>query len=303
MAKSKRAAGVPPRQATSVAALQQPAPAPAQGSPEEAKPQNNGSINMNGLVPPELPANGEIPDKLKISLFKQFWIWLGIVGAAVVLVASGFAVIASQAINSLVSERIETALTKISNVEQTALTKIDTIEKRTLDSAFETTAKSAAAAAAAAAAKVKSDEAEKALVSLNARIKEFPNIDDLLKKTQEAANALATNPQFIKDTTDKLRQDFDTQLKTLESRVGELALNKLDFSFSIADGGNQQTAACPAGAKFIAGTCNAPPVGDDSKYPLLGVNTPVTLQSITCQRYANARVQAIAFCARPYPAR
>src|SRR4051812_30024993 len=68
-------------------------------------------------TPPVDPINAE----LERALFKRFWTWLAIVGSVVFVFVSGFSVIASLAINSLVNERVTVAIEKIKHLEDVAL--------------------------------------------------------------------------------------------------------------------------------------------------------------------------------------
>jgi hypothetical protein len=143
-------------------------------------------------TPPTTPPRDRIDAELERALFKRFWTWLVAVGSIVVVVVSGFSVIVSQAINSVVLERIDVALKKIADVE-----------KRALDSAFKTSEKSAEASGSAEVAKA-------AVTALNDRIKAIPDVNALINNMQAAAASLATNPQFLKDVTDQIQKGFGT---------------------------------------------------------------------------------------------
>ena len=96
---------------------------------------------------------------------------------------------------------------------------------------------------------------------------------------------------------------MEARVKPLEATPGELALNQLEFFVSTAEGSNEQRAECPTGAKLVGGSCFAPGVGDDGEKPLFGPkfypqNSATMIQYLTCQRYGNNRVQAIAICAK-----
>jgi hypothetical protein len=135
-------------------------------------------------TPPVDPINAE----LERALFKRFWTWLAIVGSVVFVFVSGFSVIASLAINSLVNERVTLAIEKVKHLEDVAL-----------ESALKINDAQARSSVASEEAKSKSIEGQKAVSSLQEAIKALPNVDSLVRSTQEIASSLAKNPQFATD--------------------------------------------------------------------------------------------------------
>ncbi|MGL3111925.1 hypothetical protein [Bradyrhizobium sp. BR 1432] len=115
-----------------------------------------------------------IPAELERALFKRFWAWLAIVGTIVIVVVSGFSVIASQLVASLVDDRVKVAIDKIANLEKRSLDSIDRIETRALESAI-------SISGAQAKSQVAADSTQAALISLQSKINSIPPINDLVK--------------------------------------------------------------------------------------------------------------------------
>jgi hypothetical protein len=131
-----------------------------------------------------------IPAELERALFKRFWTWLAIVGTIVIVVVSGFSVIASQLVSSLVDDRVKTAIEKISNLETRSLDSIARIETRALDSAMTISTAQAKSQAAA-------DSAQMALGALQAKINSIPPINDLVKDTDSIVAGLLGKKEFV----------------------------------------------------------------------------------------------------------
>ena len=167
----------------------------------------------NKLQGPTPPTSSPDPLSAEVerALFKRFWTWLAIVGTVVIAVVSGFSVIASQAINSLVIDRVSLAMEKVNEVE-----------KRALDSAFaiaadqaRSTAAVAASAAAADAAKARSEEGARAVSSLQDKIKSLPDVDSLVRSTQAIADSIVTKPEFIAEVTSGIGSKTDALERAL----------------------------------------------------------------------------------------
>jgi hypothetical protein len=161
------------------------------------------SNELHDRKPPITPQPDPISAELERALFKRFWSWLAIVGSVVIVVVSGVSVIVAQAVNYIVSERVDTVLNKISD-----------LEKRALDSAFKTADAQARSSNAAGIA-------EAAVGALNDRIKALSDVDTLVKSMQAAAASLATNPQFVKDVTNKLQISLVDRGKDRTFETGE----------------------------------------------------------------------------------
>lgn len=120
----------------------------------------------------------KLPIEVERELFIVFWKWLAIVGGAVIVVASGFAIVASLSLKTFVNERVEAALIKIAD-----------IEKRALDSAQ-------LIGAAQGRSVARAEDAERITLSLQEKLKTLPDIDKLAQSTQTAVQSAINNPDF-----------------------------------------------------------------------------------------------------------
>ena len=135
----------------------------------------------------------EIPLELERALFVRFWTWLGIVGSVVVVVVAGLAVVASQAVNSVVSDRLNASLAKIS-----------ALESRVTDAAITAGVAQGRTSDAAAAAETKAKQAEQAVKDVQAKLQSAPDVNKLLQGTQDATRELASKPEFIASVVDAM---------------------------------------------------------------------------------------------------
>ncbi|MBP0111062.1 hypothetical protein [Bradyrhizobium vignae] len=137
----------------------------------------------------QVSGSDPIPAELERALFKRFWAWLAIVGTIVIVVVSGFSVIASQLVASLVDDRVKVAIDKIANLEKRSLDSIDRIETRALESAI-------SISGAQAKSQVAADSTQAALISLQSKINSIPPINDLVKDTESIVTALVGKKEF-----------------------------------------------------------------------------------------------------------
>jgi hypothetical protein len=92
------------------------------------------------------------------------------------------------------------------------------------------------------------------------------------------------------------------EFSALQNQLGESVLKRIEFFTNLgASGGGEQEASCPSGAKLVGGSCFS--TGGDFSRPQFGPKFYVdagtnTLYRMTCQRYGNEPVQAVAICAR-----
>jgi hypothetical protein len=147
-----------------------------------------------------------IDAELERALFKRFWGWLAIVGTVVIVVVSGFSVIASQFVSSIIDNRVEVAIEKINGLEKRSLESIDRIETRALDSAINT-------ANAQAKSVIAAESAQAAVATLQSKINSLPKVDDLLKNNDAIVAGLASN----KDFADRLVSTQDRSFSRLLS--------------------------------------------------------------------------------------
>jgi hypothetical protein len=224
------------------------------------------TTTTSGIETPSAP--DPLSAELERALFKRFWTWLAVVGSVVIVVVTGFSVLASQVVSSLIDTRVQKAIDSINQIESRSFASIDRITAKAQDSAFSTIeaqVKSAAAADAAQAASAKSnasaDAAQAAAQRLQLQIGSLPNVDDLLKNTDSIVTGLAGKKDFV----DRVSQAQSTPVNDLKRRLtqwGGLAPTTAVVRSGPGGGSSNTPSMCPDGSYMVGVTTSsntAPP--------------------------------------------
>ncbi len=144
-----------------------------------------------------------ISAEVERALFKRFWTWLAVVGTLVFVVVSGFSVIASQLITSLISDKVSAATDKINGLETRSLDSLERIQQKSIDAAITTANAQSRSAAAAAAAQEAVDRIQKALSVAS-------GVDTLLKDTDAIVTGLLNNKAFNERVSNEINDRVNT---------------------------------------------------------------------------------------------
>jgi hypothetical protein len=211
------------------------------------------------------PKDDPISAELERALFRRFWLWLGVVGSIVLVVVSGFSIIASSVAATAVDTRYKDALKNIENLEARYRDKLDYLEQRYRENQDRMELRAQDSALKINTAQVQSEvaatsmqqtvtkaqdtvaRAQDTVVSLTKKIETVSQLADALKGTDKIAGELATNKEFV----DRISS---VSIQSLQ-KLADWSPNQIPAERAATNGGyGPVTGTCPKGTYAVGVT-------------------------------------------------